>query len=70
MVGGPGSGKSHFAKTKLELNGYTLINRDELKTWQKCVEHLEASLKVILTSIIFFFSFIIKSLIGKEKRCN
>lgn len=40
MVGGPGSGKSHFARTHLEAKGYTIINRDKLGTWQKCANHL------------------------------
>ncbi|XP_039262628.2 bifunctional polynucleotide phosphatase/kinase-like [Styela clava] len=37
MVGYPASGKSTVSKDYLEANGYTLVNRDTMKTWQKCV---------------------------------
>lgn len=46
MVGGPGSGKSHFARTHLEPKGYTIINRDTLGTWNKCVKLLSDTLTV------------------------
>ncbi|XP_057664502.1 uncharacterized protein F21D5.5 [Diorhabda carinulata] len=45
LVGGPGSGKSHFCKTFLIPKGYVHINRDTLGSWQKCVKLLEESLK-------------------------
>ncbi|KAL3274286.1 hypothetical protein HHI36_015691 [Cryptolaemus montrouzieri] len=41
MVGSQGSGKSHFCKTELIPNGYVHINRDSLKSWEKCVLMLE-----------------------------
>lgn len=44
MVGIPGSGKSFFAKSHLEANGYTVINRDKLGTWQKCLAAMEVEL--------------------------
>lgn len=37
MVGFPGSGKSTFAKHLADEYGYTVVNRDTLGTWQKCV---------------------------------
>lgn len=45
MVGGPGSGKSHFCRTYLATNGYKIINRDTLGTWQKCLQQLEDCLR-------------------------
>ncbi|KAL3274287.1 hypothetical protein HHI36_015692 [Cryptolaemus montrouzieri] len=41
MVGSQGSGKSHFCKKELIPNGYVHINRDSLKSWEKCVLMLE-----------------------------
>ncbi|KAK9887859.1 hypothetical protein WA026_000167 [Henosepilachna vigintioctopunctata] len=41
MVGSQGSGKSHFCRTKLLPTGYIHINRDKLKSWEKCVLMLE-----------------------------
>nr|CAH7721081.1 unnamed protein product [Callosobruchus chinensis] len=45
MVGGPGSGKSHFCKNYLVPKGYVHVSRDKLGTWQKCVKQLEEGLK-------------------------
>ena len=44
LVGYPGSGKSCFAKKYMESLGYVVINRDKLKTWQKCVKLCEQTL--------------------------
>ncbi|XP_044759088.1 uncharacterized protein F21D5.5 [Coccinella septempunctata] len=41
MVGSQGSGKSHFCKTELMPKNYVHINRDTLKSWEKCVLMLE-----------------------------
>ncbi|CAO4375352.1 unnamed protein product [Caenorhabditis nigoni] len=45
MVGFPGSGKSTFARWLAEQNGYKIINRDTLGTWQKCVATARSHLK-------------------------
>lgn len=45
MVGFPGSGKSTFARGLAEQNGYKIINRDTLGTWQKCVATARQHLK-------------------------
>lgn len=37
IVGYPGSGKSTFARKLEREYGYACVNRDTLKTWQKCV---------------------------------
>ncbi|XP_072762872.1 uncharacterized protein F21D5.5 isoform X2 [Anoplolepis gracilipes] len=39
MVGSPGSGKSHFAKNYLKDYGH--VNRDTLRSWQKCIATVE-----------------------------
>lgn len=43
MVGFPGSGKSHFARTYLK--GYEVINRDTLNSMQKCVQTVQDALQ-------------------------
>uniref|UniRef100_G3MKQ2 PNK FHA domain-containing protein n=1 Tax=Amblyomma maculatum TaxID=34609 RepID=G3MKQ2_AMBMU len=45
LVGYPASGKSHFAKEYLVSKQYAHINRDMLKSWQKCVEECEKALE-------------------------
>lgn len=45
MIGCPGSGKSFFAEKYLETAGYIRVNRDILKTWQKCVNLTQISLQ-------------------------
>lgn len=45
MVGGPGSGKSQFCEDYLKCEGYEVISRDKLGTWQKCVDRLNDCLK-------------------------
>ncbi|XP_050031324.2 uncharacterized protein F21D5.5 isoform X4 [Dermacentor andersoni] len=45
LVGYPASGKSHFAKEYLVSKQYAHINRDMLKSSQKCIEECEKSLR-------------------------
>ncbi|XP_053687390.1 uncharacterized protein F21D5.5 isoform X2 [Sabethes cyaneus] len=52
MVGFPGSGKSSFVRANLESKGYTLINRDTLGSWQKCVSLLESALRNKKSAVI------------------
>ncbi|XP_015437762.1 PREDICTED: uncharacterized protein F21D5.5 [Dufourea novaeangliae] len=42
MVGCPASGKSHFVKNHLKHYGY--VNRDTLRSWQKCISVMEEHL--------------------------
>lgn len=44
LVGPPGIGKSHFVREFLKPDHYAHINRDTLKTWQKCVAETERAL--------------------------
>ncbi|XP_052286943.1 bifunctional polynucleotide phosphatase/kinase-like [Dreissena polymorpha] len=45
LVGSPASGKSFFAKEYMESKGYIVVNRDILKSWQKCVAACTDGLK-------------------------
>uniref|UniRef100_A0A224YIN2 Bifunctional polynucleotide phosphatase/kinase n=1 Tax=Rhipicephalus zambeziensis TaxID=60191 RepID=A0A224YIN2_9ACAR len=45
LVGYPASGKSHFAKEYLISKQYAHINRDMLKSAQKCIEECERALR-------------------------
>ncbi|XP_065332330.1 uncharacterized protein F21D5.5 [Cloeon dipterum] len=42
MVGGPGSGKSTFARQ--HLSSYTYVNMDQLKSVQKCIQEVKKTL--------------------------
>ncbi|XP_011877735.1 PREDICTED: uncharacterized protein F21D5.5 [Vollenhovia emeryi] len=50
MVGCPGSGKSHFAKNYLKQ--YEYVNRDTLRSWQKCIaavqQHLSQGRSIVV----------------------
>ncbi|KAK8773485.1 polynucleotide kinase 3'-phosphatase [Amblyomma americanum] len=52
LVGYPASGKSHFAKEYLVPKQYVHINRDMLKSWQKCVEECEKALERDRSAVI------------------
>ncbi|VDK17425.1 unnamed protein product [Anisakis simplex] len=39
LVGYPGCGKSKFAKKLQQEYDYGIVNRDTMKTWQKCVQN-------------------------------
>ncbi|VIO86275.1 Uncharacterized protein BM_BM16889 [Brugia malayi] len=45
FVGYPGCGKSSLAQKLAVEHGYGIVNRDTLKTWQKCVENAKILLK-------------------------
>lgn len=45
FVGYPGCGKSQLANKLARDHGYDIVNRDTLKTWQKCVENAKILLK-------------------------
>jgi len=44
LVGYPASGKSHFASHILKPQGYEVVNRDTLGSWQKCVKRAQEAL--------------------------
>lgn len=52
LVGFPASGKSTFSKTYLEAKNYVVINRDELKTQEKCLKLCAESLKAKKSVVI------------------
>ncbi|KAL1513772.1 hypothetical protein ABEB36_003137 [Hypothenemus hampei] len=45
MVGGPGAGKSFFVKSVLLPHGYIHVSRDQLGSWQKCIQVMRDNLK-------------------------
>lgn len=45
FVGYPGSGKSYFCHHHLAPLGYKIISRDDVGTWQKCIQLAEAAMK-------------------------
>lgn len=45
FVGYPGCGKSSLAQKLAVEHGYGIVNRDTLKTWQKCIENAKILLK-------------------------
>ena len=52
LVGLPASGKSTFVKTYMEPNKYIAVNRDELKTQDKCMKLCSDSLKAKKSVVI------------------
>lgn len=57
IVGMPGSGKSHISaeiqsKGFIDRKIYMIINRDKLKTIEKCIKYCESNLKLNLSVII------------------
>ncbi|KAA0198277.1 Bifunctional polynucleotide phosphatase/kinase, partial [Fasciolopsis buskii] len=44
LVGFPASGKSHFCRQRLAPLGYTIVSRDTIGTWQKCVQACKAAI--------------------------
>lgn len=51
-VGFPASGKSTFSKTYLEPKNYVIVNRDELKTQDKCIKVCTDSLRAKKSVVI------------------
>ncbi|VDM43567.1 unnamed protein product [Toxocara canis] len=45
LVGYPGCGKSTFANKMAKEHGYGVVNRDTMKTWQKCVQNAKIYLQ-------------------------
>ena len=45
FVGLPGCGKTKLANELAEKHDYATVNRDSMKTWQKCVEATKVYLK-------------------------
>lgn len=45
MVGSQGSGKSSFVSTHLKPLHYTIVNRDSLGSWQKCLAVMKSGLE-------------------------
>lgn len=52
FVGFPASGKSTFSKTYMQPKNYVIINRDELKTQEKCLKVCSESLKTKKSVVI------------------
>ncbi|KAH8873708.1 Bifunctional polynucleotide phosphatase/kinase isoform 1 [Schistosoma japonicum] len=52
MVGYPASGKSHFCNQVLIPLGYEVISRDNIGTWQKCVQAVEQATSKSLPVVV------------------
>uniref|UniRef100_A0A0N5AK68 Bifunctional polynucleotide phosphatase/kinase n=1 Tax=Syphacia muris TaxID=451379 RepID=A0A0N5AK68_9BILA len=52
LVGLPGCGKTKFASELSAEHGYGVVNRDTMKTWQKCVEATKIYLKKGLSVVV------------------
>ncbi|CAI2732239.1 unnamed protein product [Schistosoma spindalis] len=52
MVGYPASGKSHFCSRVLAPLGYEVISRDNVGTWQKCVQAVEQAISKSLPVVV------------------